>query len=204
MALRIRQWLSSITKNDFNSLALLRRIGTKRGIRLDRQQWQHFAWLWYEPLSKVGQAEPKIKETLTALEKLGLKLGIVSNTFVAGSSLDRHLEQLGILDFFPVRVYSYEFDFRKPDVRIFKVAAERIGEMLENIIFVGDRIGMDIKPAVKAGMQAVLKEAYTNIGKKIPKGVWEISRLSELPSLIEKINSETTSVILSGTKRSEE
>ena len=204
MALRIRQWLSSITKNDFNSLALLRRIGTKRGIRLDRQQWQHFAWLWYEPLSKVGQAEPKIKETLTALEKLGLKLGIVSNTFVAGSSLDRHLEQLGILDFFPVRVYSYEFNFRKPDIRIFKVAAERIGEMLENIMFVGDRIDIDIKPAIKTGMQAVLKEAYTNMGKKIPKGVWKISRLSELPSLIEKINSETTSVILSGTKRSEE
>jgi FMN phosphatase YigB (HAD superfamily) len=55
-------------------------------------------------------------------------------------------------------------------------------------MFVGDRIDTDIKPAVKAGMRAVLKEAYTNIGKKIPKGVWKISRLSELPSLIEKIN----------------
>jgi HAD superfamily hydrolase (TIGR01549 family) len=198
MSLHIRQWLSGITKKDFNSLVLLRSIGTKRGIRLDRQQWQHFAWLWYEPLSKVGQTEPEIKETLTALKKLGLKLGIVSNTFVTGSSLERHLEQLGILDFFSVRVYSYEFDFRKPDIRIFKAAAERIGEMLENIMFVGDRINTDIKPAIKTGMRAVLKEAYTNIGKKIPKGVWKISRLSELPSLIERINSETTSVILSG------
>ena len=197
MSLRIRHWLSSITKNDFNSLVLLRGIGTKKGIRLDRQQWRHFAWLWYEPLSKVGQAEPKIKETLTALKKLGLKLGIVSNTFVTGSSLERHLEQLGILDFFSVRVYSYEFDFRKPDARIFKVAAERIGETLENIMFVGDRIDTDIKPATKTGMQAVLKEAYTNIGKKIPKGVWKINRLSELPSLIEKINVGTTQESLS-------
>jgi len=188
MSLHIRHWLSSITKNDFNSLVLLRSIGTKRGIRLDRQQWQHFAWLWYEPLSKVGQTEPEIKETLTALKKLGLKLGIVSNTFVTGSSLERHLEQLGILDFFSVRVYSYEFDFRKPDIRIFKAAAERIGEMPGNIMFVGDRIDTDIKPAVKAGMRTVLKEAYTNIGKKIPKGVWKISRLFELPNLIEKIN----------------
>ena len=188
MSLHIRHWFSNITKNDFNSLVLLRGIGTKRGIRLDRQQWQHFAWLWYEPLSKVGQAEPKIKETLTALKKLGLKLGIVSNTFVTGSSLDRHLERLGILDFFSVRVYSCEFDFRKPDTRIFKVAAERIGEMLESIMFVGDRIDTDIKPAVKTGMQAALKEAYTNVGKKIPKGVWKINQLSELPGLIEKFN----------------
>ncbi len=198
LSLRIRRWISSITKRDFNSLVLLRGIGTKKGIRLDKQQWRHFAWLWYEPLSEIGRAEQGIKETLAALEELGLKLGIVSNTFVTGSSLDKHLEQLDILDFFPVRVYSCEFDFRKPDVRIFQAAADRIGEMLENIMFVGDRIDTDIKPAAKAGMRAVLKQAYTNIGRKIPNGVWRISRLSELPGLIEKINSETTSVILSG------
>jgi len=190
IALRIRQWLSNITRNDFNSLALLRGIGTKKGIKLSRQQWRHFAWLWYEPLSKVSRAEPKTKETLTALKKMGLKLGIVSNTFVNGSSLEKNLEQLGILDFFMVKVYSYEFGFRKPDTRIFKIAAERIGEMLENVMFVGDRIDMDVKPAAKIGMQAVLKTAYTNIGKKVPKGVWKIHQLSELPALIEKIDAE--------------
>ena len=190
IALRVRHWLSSITKNDFNSLLLLRGIGTKRGVRLDRQQWRHFAWLWYEPLSKIGKAEPKTAETLTALKNLGLKLGIVSNTFVTGSSLDKHLEQLGILHFFPVRLYSYEFDFRKPDTRIFKIAAEKIGESLENILFVGDRINKDVKAAAKAGMQAVLKAAYTNVGEKTPKGAWKINQLSELPELIEKNNAE--------------
>jgi len=188
ISLRIRHWLSNITKNDFNSLLLLRGIGTKKGIRLDRQQWRHFAWLWYEPLSKVSKVEPNIAETLTKLKELGVKLGIVSNTFVNGSSLEKHLEQLGILDFFSVRVYSYEFDFRKPDTRIFTAAAERMGEKLENILFVGDRIDKDIKPARKTGMNTVMKAAYTNIGKKIPKGVWKINRLCELPALIEKIN----------------
>jgi len=33
-----------------------------------------------------------------------------------------------------------------------------------------------------------LKTAYTNAGKKIPKGAWKINQLSELPTLIEKIN----------------
>ncbi len=194
IALRIRHWLSNITKNDFNSLLLLRGIGTKRGIRLDRQQWRHFAWLWYEPLSKIAKVEPKTAETLAALKNLGLKLGIVSNTFVTGSSLDKHLQQLGILHFFPVRVYSYEFDFRKPDTRIFKIAAEKIGERLENILFVGDRINQDVKAAAKAGMQAVLKEAYTNAGKKTPKGVWKINQLSELPALIEKTNTRELTI----------
>ncbi len=193
LALRIRDLLSNITKNDFNSLALLRGIGIKKGIRLDGQKWRQFAWLWYEPLSKIATTEPKIKETLTALKNSGLKLGIVSNTFVNGCSLEKHLQQIGILDFFTVRLYSYEFDFRKPDTRIFKAAAEKIGEVSENILYVGDRIDKDIRPALRSGMQAVLKTAYTNAGKKIPKGAWKINQLSELPGLIKKINAKKVS-----------
>jgi HAD superfamily hydrolase (TIGR01549 family) len=188
IALHIRRWVSNITGRDFDALVLLRGIGTKKGIRLDRQQWRHFAWLWYEPLSKVASVEPKIKETLSTLKNLGLKLGIVSNTFVHSSSLEKHLEQLSILDFFSTKLYSYQFDFRKPDSRIFKVAAERIGQNPENIMYVGDHIANDITPAMEAGMQAVLKAAYTNVGKKIPKQAWKINQLSELPALIEKIN----------------
>lgn len=191
LALRIRHWLTGITGKDFNALLLLRGYGTKKGIRLDRQQWRHFAWLWYEPLSKVAKTESNITETLTKLKDLGIKLGIVSNTFVHSSSLEKHMEQLGILDFFTVRLYSYEFDFRKPDVRIFKTAADRIGEILENIMFVGDQINKDVRAAARIGMQAVLKAAYTNVGKKTPKGAWKINQLAELPELIEKINAET-------------
>lgn len=188
VALRFRHLISNITKKDINSSALLRGIGKKKGIKLDGQQWRHFAWLWYEPLSKIATTEPKIAETLEALRKLGLKLGILSNTFVSGHSLEKHLKQLGLLDFFTVRMYSYEFDFRKPDTRIFKIAAERIGEAVENIMYVGDRIDKDIIPTLKIGMTPVLKAAYTNAGKKLPEGIRKIKHLSELPSLIEKNN----------------
>jgi putative hydrolase of the HAD superfamily len=188
LSLRVRHLLSGLTKNDFNSSVLLRGIGIKRGIRLDGDQWRDFAWLWYEPLSKVATIEPTAKGTLAKLRNLGLKLGILSNTFIAGHSLERHLEQVGLLDFFPLRIYSYEFNFRKPDLRIFKIAAERIGEAPENILYVGDRIDKDIEPALKVGMQPVLKAAYTNAGKTPPDGAWKITHLSELPTLIEKLN----------------
>jgi putative hydrolase of the HAD superfamily len=185
---RMHYLLSNIMRRDFDALELLRRVGTKKGARLSPQQWQHLAWLWYEPLSKLARTEPRTKETLTELKESGLKLGIVSNTFISSYSLEKHLSQLGLLDLFAARVYSHEFDFRKPDLRIFRAAAERIGEVMGNIMYVGDSIYRDIRPAVKAGMYAVMKDAYTNAGKKIPKGAWRISRLSELPGLIEKIN----------------
>jgi len=186
--LRFYNLISTITGNDFDSMTLLKKIGAKSGIKLNDDQWRQMIWLIYQPLSQAGRPEPDIVRTLTELKQMGLKLGIVSNTFVSGLCLDRHLEQTGILDFFELRMYSYQFDFRKPDIRIFRTAAEKIREPLENILFVGDRIDNDIKPAVRAGMQTALKTAYTNIGRKIPTGVWKINNLSELPALVTKVN----------------
>ena len=186
--LRIRYFLSEHTGRDFDSLALLEKVGRKEGMTCSRQQWEQVVWYWYKPLSELARIEDDLKETLASLKTLGLKLGIVSNTFVNRGSLEKHLEILGIRDFFTVRMYSYELGLRKPDMRIFKIAAEEIGEAFENILFVGDRINADIRPALKSGMAAALKEAYTNAGKQAPGGVWKIQRISELPGLIEKTN----------------
>jgi putative hydrolase of the HAD superfamily len=189
---RMCHLLSNIMRRDFDALELLRKVGERKGVKLDNEQWKQLAWLWYEPLSKLAKIEPGIKQTLTKLK--GLKLGIVSNTFVNGYSLEKHLQRLGLLEFFSVRVFSHEFEFRKPDVRIFGAAAERTGEPIENIVFVGDSIYRDIRPALKIGMYAVLKESFTNAGRKTPQGAWKVERLSELPGLIEKINGEVTQV----------
>lgn len=186
--LRIKHMLSSLTANDFDSLTLLKNINEKKGIRLNEEQWGQLAWLWYEPLSKLGKTEPDIIDSLRALKESGLKLAIVSNTFLHESCLDRHLQQAGILDFFQFRFYSYKFDYRKPDQRIFQVAAEKIGERPQNILFIGDRIDNDINPALKAGMCSVLIRAYTNVGRRVPEGVFEIDKISELPAIIQKLN----------------
>ena len=122
------------------------------------------------------------------LQRMGLKLGIVSNTFVNRASLAQHLRLLGLLEFFPVQLYSYEFHVRKPSTEIFRIAAGKIGERPQNILFVGDRIDNDIRPALASGMRAALKEAYTNEGRKAPDATIRIRRLAELPALIERIN----------------
>ena len=63
---------SYIPGRDFDSLDLLRRIGIKRGYKLSEEQWQQFAWCWYEPLSKIAVCEPDIRETLAKLRDMGL------------------------------------------------------------------------------------------------------------------------------------
>ncbi len=190
LSLRLCHLMSAFTGRDFDSLELLKKAGAKRGINLTPEQWRHLTWLWYKPLTEIGRTEPEIKQTLTALRSSGFKLGILSNTFVHAYALEKHMEQLGILEFFDVRLYSYQFPFRKPDPRIFKIAAERIGQAPENILFVGDRIDKDIAPALKNGMHAALKEAYTSDGKKTPDAAVKIKHIAELPDLIRKINTQ--------------
>lgn len=188
--LRAKYLLSSLTGRDFDSLELLRTVGARKGVNLSPAQWEQFAWLWYEPLGRCAQVEDDLRQTLGRLKGLGLKLGIVSNTFVNRASLERHLKLLSIAEFFALQLYSYEFNVRKPHQELFRIAAERIGVPAENILFVGDRIDNDILPAMASGMRAALKEAYTNAGKKTPQGAHRIGRLSELPELVEKINGE--------------
>jgi HAD superfamily hydrolase (TIGR01549 family) len=185
-----KRLIASITENDFDSLAVLKNQGTKMGVQLTPQQWEHFNWLWYEPLYKKASAEPDISETLTTLTRSGIKLGIVSNTFVNAFALDKHLSAEELLGFFDVRLYSYQYSFRKPDKRIFLEAARMIGASPSNIMFVGDRIDKDVKGALNAGMLPVLKKAYTNDGKSPPDGTVKIERISELPGLIQKINGQ--------------
>lgn len=191
LAIQIRLLMANIRGKDFDALSLLQTSGVKRGYKLSEEQWREIGWMWYEPLGKLAKVERDIKNTLSRLETMGLKLGILSNTFVSAGSLDRHLGQLGIRDYFPYRMYSYQFGFRKPDRRIFEAAQAKIDEPAENILFVGDRLDNDIWPAINVGMQAVLKTAYTNIGRQPPKGVRRINRISELPGLIEKMNGLT-------------
>jgi FMN phosphatase YigB (HAD superfamily) len=73
-------------------------------------------------------------------------------------------------------------------VEIFRRAAEQIGTAAPQILFVGDRIDNDIRPALRSGMQAALKDAHTNTGKRTPPGAHRIRRLAELPGLVEQIN----------------
>ena len=189
IGLRIHHLISTITGNDFDSLTLLKKNGQKKGFDLTDEQWEQLNWLWYQPLSTKASIEPDLAHTLTKLTNDGLKLGIVSNTFVHSSSLDRHLAQYELLDFFPLRIYSYQLHCRKPHKEIFLAAAEQIGERSEDTLFVGDRINKDIKGAINAGMIPILKTAYTNTGKKIPSGVRTIDTIAELPELVKKISS---------------
>ncbi|MHC4553642.1 MAG: HAD family hydrolase [Planctomycetota bacterium] len=178
---------SSLTGNDFDSLDLIKNYGIRKGFDLTDAQWDEMAWKWYQPLAEIGHIEPDISESLQKLKDMGLSLGLLSNTFIHASSLERHMAQGGFLDHLPVRMYTYQYPWRKPDVRIFEVGAEKMGVDADKIVYVGDRIDNDVVGAAGAGMLPVMKRAYTNEKKSPPEGVPVIETISQLPNLLAEI-----------------
>jgi putative hydrolase of the HAD superfamily len=80
------------------------------------------------------------------------KLGAVSNGLPDVQY--RKLETLGIRDKFDCIILSEEVNIRKPDPRIFLLAAEALGLSPVECLFTGDSYNSDVVGAKRAGMYA--------------------------------------------------
>jgi HAD superfamily hydrolase (TIGR01549 family) len=189
-AIRWSYLKSRITGREFNALDVMGRLGQRMGHDLTPEQMVELAWRWYTPLGQCAVVEPGTREMLGALARAGIRLGLVSNTFVPGQVLDRHLAQEGLLDLLPVRVYSCDVGFRKPDPGIFAVALSKLQTPADQTLFVGDSPAADIAGADRAGLIAVLKDPHDRFADEAHDARHRIRRLSELPAIVAGYNAD--------------
>jgi putative hydrolase of the HAD superfamily len=90
---------------------------------------------------------------LRRLRNAGLRLGVISNF---EEWLERLLDQLGVGEYFDVRVISGVEGMEKPDPRIFELAMSRAGVDAGSSVHVGDSPTFDAEPAAALGMLPVL------------------------------------------------
>jgi len=116
--------------------------------------------------------------TLEGLRSRAHKIGLISNTGRSpGEALHRLLESYGVLRFFDATVFSDEVRCRKPDRKIFELAADRLGVDLANMVHVGDDPEADIWGAKQAGMRALLFEhKMPDVFKWRPSSLFMLSR----------------------------
>jgi putative hydrolase of the HAD superfamily len=147
---------------DEASLALLRRDCA--AVFLDALEAdvdpEEFALPYVEALE--FEPMPGAVRAVSELERLGLRLAVVSNWDVA---LHGYLEQLGLAERFGAVVTSAEAGAPKPDPRIFALALERLRVRPERALHIGDSeadeegaraAGMAFAPAPLADLPARL------------------------------------------------
>lgn len=187
-AIRWNYFKSRFTRREFNALELLGRLAGRMGQNLSPAQTLELAQQWYRPLGQCAKCEPHLPELLAALSDSGLKLGVISNTFVPAAVLDGQLQAAGLLDLLPVRVYSCDVGFRKPNRKIFQIALDRCGLLAGGTLFVGDSPKADIAGANRMGMISVLKDPADRHANSRFKPAHRIRQMAELPAIIAKYN----------------
>ncbi|MFP3938360.1 MAG: HAD family hydrolase [Phycisphaerae bacterium] len=187
-AIRWSYFKSRITRREFNSLDVLGRMSDNMGHDLTETQAEELAWLWYLPLRRTATVEPGTAEMLRRFHEQGLKLGLISNTFVPGQVLDRHLSEDGLLDLFPWRVYSCDVRYRKPNRKIFRTALKWANLRPHQTMFVGDSLQADVRGANRSGMISVLKDPSGHRSRSSATPRHRIRRLTELEELVSGYN----------------
>lgn len=115
--------------------------------------------------------------TLAALERAGVRMGIVSNW---DSRLPDVLEMLGLARFFPVVTISCLEGIEKPDPELFRRALARLGAPADRTLHVGDVPELDLEGARAAGIDAVLVDR----SGRLEPGRAVLSDFSPLPSIV--------------------
>ncbi len=104
----------------------------------------------YDEYAYNIQAKVGVKETLQALKEQGADLHVL--TASPHTVLDVCLKRLGLLELF-TNVWSCDdFGTTKADVRIYHMAAQKIGKPIDQILFLDDNYNAD-KTAAMAGMK---------------------------------------------------
>lgn len=189
--IRTAQWnyiWATLRGREIDSYKSLQRWCQKNGYPSDDASIKELIWIWYQPVIPRSSVASDVIPALRQLQADGLRLGLVSNTLLPGCVLDRHLEILGLKDFFPVRVYSSEVTYRKPKRVIFQAALDQLEFPASCCAFVGDLVKTDIKGANRMGMVSILK--LTNKKQDTAQAHHMISNLAELPDLIRRLRGD--------------
>lgn len=153
----------------------------------------HFAW--YADFERgmlvdCMVAMPDCHDTLDRLKDMGLYLSAVSNN--DEDMLVPMIEREQLHRWLSHWTSSEAARSCKPDARIFELALEKSGLSAEEVMFVGDSREQDIRGAHALGMTTVLlaenaQQPPLHVDRAAPEPHFRISRLGELPAIIDRL-----------------
>ena len=111
---------------------------------------------WIETHYYERKMRPEIPSVLDAIQKMGYKIGLISNVNSRGQ-VPLNLSQYGIIHYFNPIVLSSEYKRRKPDPSIFHYAARLSNTPTSECIYIGDRIARDVYGSKRAGYKYAIQ-----------------------------------------------
>lgn len=101
-------------------------------------------------------ADRDARTLLSELRRIGVKVGVLSNTLWPRWHHEAVFSRDGLSPFIDAAVYSSELPVAKPHAQAFLAAVDAVGSTVDRAVFVGDRPWDDVHGAQQVGMRAVL------------------------------------------------
>lgn len=179
---------TTLLRRELDAIRYIRRACRKLWLNAPAEFFDELAWAWYRPLAQIATLDPDALCVLDQLKARGYELALISNTFVPGFVMDRHMEQLGLLPYFPTRIYSCDVGYRKPHRRIFQHALDQMGIEAHQAVFVGDTLDADIHGASRIGIQALWINDQCEDSPALPRHALRLRNLGELPTALRTLH----------------
>jgi putative hydrolase of the HAD superfamily len=123
---------------------------------------------------------PEARTALDDLKKRHMHMGLICNTgLTSGVGLRQFLADEDVANYFQLMIFSEEVGIRKPDPRIFHLAAERLRVQSCEIVHVGDNMKTDVWGAMNGGLKAIhfsSREGRDRIAESDPNSLFSLSQ----------------------------
>ena len=152
-----RAWFdSSRTRNIGGLHGLENRIEFicgKLGEKRKKLQIKQAALVRLEYIRQVMTPRSDAIEVLSQLREKGFKIGLISD---CSHEIPVAWPKTPLADLIDVTVFSCLVGFKKPDIRMYQLAAERLGVPVDKCLYIGDGGSQELSGALKACMQPIL------------------------------------------------
>jgi putative hydrolase of the HAD superfamily len=167
------------------TVTYLRHLDEEMCDRLDDRAWLLLDDAILTPKLKFRPlAVPGALEALKAVKSLGLPVGLISNAGITpGFVLRKILDDLEMLPFLDLAVFSDEAELAKPARAIFDQALDEMGVGAAEAAFAGDQPRLDVLGARRAGMWSV------QLGDLAEDGIAPHARIGSLDELLPALRS---------------
>ena len=123
---------------------------------------------------------PEARKVMVGLKERHKQIGLICNTgLTSGNGLREFLANERVPEYFDSMIFSEEIGIRKPDPRIFRLAAEDLDVQPCEIVHVGDNLKTDVWGAKNAGLKAIYfssQQGRDRIAESDPKSLVSLSR----------------------------
>ena len=131
-------------------------------------------------------AYPNVNRTLVGLTKLGIKLAVVSDA--PSREAWMRIYYLNLYHFFDAVITFDDSGQRKPSSKPFEMALNKLKLEAEDSLMIGDWPERDVVGAKQIGMRTAFAVYGDTFGTKNSGADWDIQDVSEIITIIKKIN----------------